>query len=219
MSDPEKAKAKDVTAKDEAPAAQVEQASDSIYFATNGAGWDSASDAQAEFRQRQLDPGKWAVTRSPRGDGYCIMTYRTILDIKQKVADKLLATAAANKAARKYHHVRIGTNADADKKDTLTLTIGLNGQFTSLMLNSKCILSDVQIEVLENARVENWVPLPNGGMDGKTFVQRGMKDRVNFSILGPATEQEWKEYQDKNKTRVEAFTADQASRDRTNDQV
>jgi len=214
MSDPEKAKAKDAT-----PEAQVEQASDSIYFANNGSGWDSASDAQAEFRQRQLDPGKWAVTRSPRGDGYCIMTYRAIIEMKQKREEEARATASANKAPRKYHHVRIGTNADADKKDTLTLTLGLNGQFTSLMLNSKCILSDVQLEILDNARVENWVPLPNGGMDGKTFSQRGMKDRVNFSILGPATEQEWKEYQDKNKTRVEAFTADQATRDRSNDQV
>ncbi len=199
--------------------AVTESASDSIYFAPDGSGWDSAADAQAEFRQRQLDPGKWAVTRSPRGDGYCIMTFRNIVEMKRKMDDAAKNQAAATKTPMKFHHVRIGTSADVDKKDMLTLPIGLNGMFTSLMLNSRCILSEAQIEVLENARTENWVPLPDGGPDGKTFVKRGLKDRVNYSILEPATQKEWQDYQAKNKTRFDAYVAEQANKDRVNDPV
>jgi len=147
------------------------------------------------------------------------MTFRQIVEAKSRADEDARAAAAAAKVPMKYYHVRIGTSADSEKKDMMTLPIGLNGQFTSLMLNTKCILSDAQIEVLENARTENWVPLPDGGPDGKTFVKRGMKDRVNYSIIGPATQKEWQEYQAKNKTRFDAFVAEQASKDRVNDPV
>ena len=199
------------------PAAEAKNTS--IHFSPTGSGWDNAADAQAWFRQQQLDTDKWAVAKSPRGDGYCIMTFRALEDLRRAREEEARATASAQKAPMKYHKVRIGTSADSDKKDMLTLPIGLNGMFTSLMLNSQCFLSEAQIEVLENARTENWVPLPDGGPDGKTFVKRGLKDRINYSILGPATQKEWSEYQAKNKTRFDSFVAEQASKDHVNDPV
>jgi len=198
-----------------APAQEAQKTS--IHFSPTGSGWDNAADAQAWFRQQQLDSDKWAVARSPRGDGYCIMTFRALEELRRSREEESRSAAAVQKTPMKYHKVRIGTSADADKKDMLTLPIGLNGQFTALMLNSQCILSEAQIEVLENARTENWVPLPDGGPDGKTFVKRGFKDRINYSVLGPATQKEWSEYQAKNKTRFDSFVAEQASKDHVND--
>jgi len=56
----------DKMSEEKAPSATPAEATkDPIYFAPNGSGWDSAADAQAEFRQRQLDPNKWSVARSP----------------------------------------------------------------------------------------------------------------------------------------------------------
>jgi hypothetical protein len=181
-----------------------------IIYAEDGNGWLLEGDAKAEFRQRKLESNTWGITRSQKGEGFCIMTFRMMLELQKRRQEEYRLANIANQKPMKYFHVHIGTSADSDKRDMLNLVVGLNGVNTLLMLNSRCVLSEAQIEILENARTENWVPLPDGGPDGKTFSKRGWKDRVNYSKEGSATEQEWRDYQLRNKTKFDAFVAEQS---------
>ena len=183
-------------------------ANQTIVYAENGNGWPTEQEAKDEFRQRKLDQNTWGITRSQKGEGFCIMTFRMMMELQKRRDLEYKTAAAKSTKPQKFFHVKIGTSADANKRDMLSLVIGLNGVNTLLMLNSRCVLSESQIEILENARTENWVPLPDGGPDGKTFVKRGWQDRVNFSKEGPATDKEWQEYQAKNKTKFDAFIAE-----------
>ena len=182
----------------------------SIIYAETGKGFETEEAAKAEFRQRRLDAATWGITRSQKDEGYCIMTFRMVVELRKRAEEEARATALANVKPMTYYHVHIGSSADSDKRDMLSIPVILNGLCTLLMLNSECILSEAQIEILENSRTENWIPLPNGGPDGKTFVKRGYKERVNWNKVRPATVEEFRDYQAKNSDKFAKFVAEQS---------
>ena len=180
----------------------------SVVFNDDGHGWPTEEEAKVEFRQRSLDKNKWAVAVSPLGiqDGYVLMTYKLILDIKAKSEAEHRAVVTNTKIPQKYYRISFGSSADASKPDQVAQPIICNGMIFVAYLGKTAIAPEWVLEVLQNHIVDNLRPEINK-FENEAITAQGKKSRVNYSVLGESTEAEFMAYREKNKERFGAYQA------------
>ena len=179
-----------------------------IISAGDGRGFVSETEALAEMRLRKLDTALWTIARNPNGDGFCLVTFKKIVELqRQRDSDARRQIGAGGKPPV-YIEVHFGPNMDPSKPDKQTETIMVNGAPRLITLGMKAIITDADLEVIEHATVENWVPKDTP--DGRPVMQAGYKPRVSVTVLRRNVSKA--EYEADRKKNTERFNQFQAER-------
>jgi hypothetical protein len=162
-----------------------------IIFANDGNSFPKESDAMDDMRSRKLDPETWMVARSPKNDGFCLMTFRFAMERDARRRSEIENARNSNKKPMKYFRVKFGASIDPLKQDQATQPLLVNGEVISISLGKVYILPESYIEVLENARTLNIIPATSSEgdtnflktKDGKAYEIRGHKERVAWTRM------------------------------------
>ena len=179
-----------------------------IIKAGDNNGFVSETLAMAEFRQRKLNSDEWTVARNPTGDGFCLMTFRKIVELQRSRDSDAKRQLGAGGKPPEYIEVQFGPNMDPSKPDKQTEVISVNGQPRVITLGMKAIITDADLEVIEHATVDNWVPKDTP--DGPPIMKAGFKPRVSVNVLRKNVSK--KEYEEDRKKNSERFNQFQAER-------
>jgi hypothetical protein len=179
--------------------APVIQKAPGIIFASDGNSFQKDTDAMDEMRTRKLDPETWMVARSPKNDGFCLMTFRFAMERDARRKSEIESARNANKKPMRYFRVKFGVSIDPLKPDQATQPILVNGEVITITLGRQYILPESYIEVLENARTLNIMPATSSESDtnflktkdGKAYEIRGHKDRVAWTRLEEVTREDY----------------------------
>ena len=168
----------------------------------NNQPWPTEEEARNEMRVQGLSPDTWTVARAVQGDGFCLMTFKYIVEMQARRDRESLKVA--DKTPMKFFKISVHTTADPLKQDQISQPVVVNGELLMLFLNSKTIVKQPFLEALNNSLRPNMVPNKDGKEHDTTRII-GWRGRVNYSIDGEATEAEYRDYAAKNKDRFEKF--------------
>ena len=179
------------TETEEVAAPVTQKAIPGIIFANDGNSFPKESDAMDDMRSRKLDPETWMVARSPKNDGFCLMTFRFAMERDARRRSEIENARNSNKKPMKYFRVKFGASIDPLKQDQATQPLLVNGEVISISLGKVYILPESYIEVLENARTLNIIPATSSESDtnflktkdGKAYEIRGHKERVAWTRM------------------------------------
>ena len=190
---------------DEAPSAlnpKVQDPIASVILNADNLPWHTEQEAANEFRMQDLKHDTWTVARAPGGEGFCLMTFRHILELQRHRDQESMQRASL--VPKKYWKIKVLTSADPLKQDQVSHPVLVNGELKVLFLNHNAIIEDSFLECLNNSVRPNLVP-KTGRPDGDMTEAVGWRGRINFSVIGEATEAEWQAYRANNKDRFERF--------------
>jgi len=186
---------------------EIKAQSSPFIFNANNEPFKNPDEAKNEFRVRKLSTDTWTIIRTQSGDGFVIA--KIVWVYEQAIKRQNEGIKKPDAGPRKYWKISVHASGDPLKPDQISQPVVVNGEVKILYLNSKAIVDDCFLEVLNNSVRPNMAPR-TGRKDGDTFELIGWKSRVNFSVIGEATQAEYDEYSKKNKDRFDKFQLEQA---------